>query len=252
NSLLCLSVHLLPAADDTIASSVGVAVALLFGCSAQWPLEHCLLLPPPPVAGWPDRLASLFLPPADQAHQNYSISAQAQPEEEQKAIHDGGGAAGAQVEAALNRKNVEVHPEEETVEDAWVPDHETGQPSSPRRAGAPPDPARGPRSARTPRTPRRRRRRRWPRSGHPPWRRTAPRPRPRTRASRGRSPWPCKRRRPGRRGTRRRAPARRRARRERGRARRARHGRRGGGRGRAWPRGRARPARPRRAPRPRP
>lgn len=62
----------------------------------------------------------------DQAHQNYSISAQAQPEEEQKAIHDGGGAAGAQVEAALNRKNVEVHPEEETVEDAWVPDHETG------------------------------------------------------------------------------------------------------------------------------
>uniref|UniRef100_A0A0E0L707 Uncharacterized protein n=1 Tax=Oryza punctata TaxID=4537 RepID=A0A0E0L707_ORYPU len=63
----------------------------------------------------------------DQA-QNYSSSAQAQPEEEQKAIHDGG-VAGAQVEAALNRKNVEVLPEE-TVEggpeDAWVPDHETG------------------------------------------------------------------------------------------------------------------------------
>uniref|UniRef100_I1Q6K9 Uncharacterized protein n=1 Tax=Oryza glaberrima TaxID=4538 RepID=I1Q6K9_ORYGL len=58
-----------------------------------------------------------------------SINAQAQPEEEQKGVHDGGGVAGAQVEAALNRKNVEALPEDETVEggpeDAWVPDHET-------------------------------------------------------------------------------------------------------------------------------
>nr|BAD45898.1 XS domain containing protein-like [Oryza sativa Japonica Group] len=41
-----------------------------------------------------------------------------------------GGVAGAQVEAALNRKNVEALPEDETVEggpeDAWVPDHESG------------------------------------------------------------------------------------------------------------------------------
>ncbi|KAF0902463.1 hypothetical protein E2562_016287 [Oryza meyeriana var. granulata] len=63
--------------------------------------------------------------------QIHSSSARAQPEE-QKTIHDGGGVAGAQVEAALNRKNVEVLPEE-TVdaleggpEDAWVPDQETG------------------------------------------------------------------------------------------------------------------------------
>uniref|UniRef100_A0A0E0EG81 Uncharacterized protein n=1 Tax=Oryza meridionalis TaxID=40149 RepID=A0A0E0EG81_9ORYZ len=64
--------------------------------------------------------------------QNYSINAQAQPEVEQKGVHGGGGGgvAGAQVEAALNRKNVEALPEDEMVEggpkDAWVPDHETG------------------------------------------------------------------------------------------------------------------------------
>ncbi|KAB8102545.1 hypothetical protein EE612_034242, partial [Oryza sativa] len=39
-----------------------------------------------------------------------------QPEEEQKGVHCGGGVAGAQVEAALNRKNVEALPEDETVE----------------------------------------------------------------------------------------------------------------------------------------
>ncbi|EAZ00991.1 hypothetical protein OsI_23025 [Oryza sativa Indica Group] len=58
-----------------------------------------------------------------------SCSLQAQPEEEQKGVHGGGGVAGAQVEAALNRKKVEALPEDETVEggpeDAWVPDHET-------------------------------------------------------------------------------------------------------------------------------
>ncbi|BAS85352.1 Os03g0627000 [Oryza sativa Japonica Group] len=59
-----------------------------------------------------------------------SINAYTQPEEEQKGVHGGGGVAGAQVEAALNHKNVEALPEDETVEggpeDAWVPDHETG------------------------------------------------------------------------------------------------------------------------------
>uniref|UniRef100_A0A0E0DZ01 Uncharacterized protein n=1 Tax=Oryza meridionalis TaxID=40149 RepID=A0A0E0DZ01_9ORYZ len=56
---------------------------------------------------------------------------QAQPEVEQKGVHGdgGGGVAGAQAEAALNRKNVEALPEDEMVEggpeDAWVPDHET-------------------------------------------------------------------------------------------------------------------------------
>uniref|UniRef100_J3MAR2 Uncharacterized protein n=1 Tax=Oryza brachyantha TaxID=4533 RepID=J3MAR2_ORYBR len=60
---------------------------------------------------------------------NHSSSAQAQLEE-QKSIHDG--VAGEQVEAALNRKNVEVLPDEMVdaleggPEDAWVPDQETG------------------------------------------------------------------------------------------------------------------------------
>ncbi|KAF2945851.1 hypothetical protein DAI22_02g247780 [Oryza sativa Japonica Group] len=50
-------------------------------------------------------------------------------EADAKGVH-GGGVARAQVEVALNRKNVEALPEDEMVEggpeDAWVPDHETG------------------------------------------------------------------------------------------------------------------------------
>uniref|UniRef100_A0A0D9WL30 Uncharacterized protein n=1 Tax=Leersia perrieri TaxID=77586 RepID=A0A0D9WL30_9ORYZ len=58
-----------------------------------------------------------------QIRQNHSSNAQSQPEDDQiqNAVHD-------QVEAALNRKNVEtVIPEEGGgPEDAWVPDQETG------------------------------------------------------------------------------------------------------------------------------